>query len=568
MTEERGSRPFDWAWLLAWGVAGSVWCVSASARLGATFDEPTYVRLGLESWRTGSSGRLLDLGTMPLPVHVHTLPLYLWERWIGEPFDADRDLARLLPVARWGALPFWWLLLASGWRIGREAAGRWGGRLAVVFLACEPNLLAHATLATTDVAVSAALLSLLISFRRGRGAAWLRRVGIPAAWFALVVLCKASGLAFGVMGMAVVQMGSPRTDGAEAPSWYRRILCAFGALRDRGFRRDLAQIGTLGLVVVFVYCGSDWRASPSFVEWARQLPDGLTRSVTVWCAEHLRIFSNAGAALVRQVRHNVQGHGVFLDGEVARRALWYYFPVALSIKATVPLLTLPLLLIVVSPRALGNWVCRVALTLLLFSLVCRVQIGIRLMLPLLSLAAVGLAVAVTQACQQYDLGARRRLLSASAVVGVTWMAWAAVHVWPHGLCYTNEIWGGTAEGYRRLSDSNYDWGQGLKDLARWQRRHKAADLDVLYFGTDTALPRLPMHSVAIEELAGKEASDFPRALQGRTFAISTTILYGSVSEMPQLKPLVTCLRQQRPADRTSTFLIFRFPADQASAARP
>jgi hypothetical protein len=222
----------------------------------------------------------------------------------------------------------------------------------------------------------------------------------------------------------------------------------------------------------------------------------------------------------------------------------------------------------VAPRALGNWVCRVALALLLFSLVCRVQIGIRLMLPLMTLAAVGLAVAVTQAWQQSPLGVRRRLLAAIAVVGVAWMGWAAFQVWPQGLCYTNELWGGTTEGYRRLSDSNYDWGQGLKDLARWQRRHRATDFDVLYFGTDTALARLPMHSVAVEELAGKEVDDFPRALQGRTFAVSTTILYGSVSELPQLKPLVTCLRQQRPADRTSTFFIYRFPADQASAARP
>src|SRR4051794_39767593 len=67
------SRLVDAVWLLFWMVASSVGCVSAAARLSATFDEPTYINCGLESWHTGSSKLLLDLGTMPLPPHVQTL---------------------------------------------------------------------------------------------------------------------------------------------------------------------------------------------------------------------------------------------------------------------------------------------------------------------------------------------------------------------------------------------------------------------------------------------------------------------------------------------------------------
>ena len=35
-------------------VASSIWCVTAAARLGPTFDEPLYITRGLERWRTGS----------------------------------------------------------------------------------------------------------------------------------------------------------------------------------------------------------------------------------------------------------------------------------------------------------------------------------------------------------------------------------------------------------------------------------------------------------------------------------------------------------------------------------
>jgi hypothetical protein len=546
MTVLGRSRFFDGAWLALWAVAGSLWCISASARLSATFDEPTYVRLGLESWRTGSSGRLLDLGTMPLPAHLDTLPLYLAERWRGGPFDAEGDLDRLLPVARLGTLPFWWLLLVYGWLVGRQTAGQWGGRLAVVLLACDPNLLAHATLATTDVPVTACLLGLLYHFHKGRDAGWCRRVGVPACWFAVAVLCKASGMMFGILGMLAVGMGTRRV-------W----------LPERGLRRDLGQIVALGLAVVFLYCGTDGRPSPSFVAWAQGLPAGHGQSALVWLAEHLRVFSNAGVALARQVRHNVQGHGVYLLGQMAPRSFWYYFPVALSIKCPLPLLVLPLALAGLCPRALSSWPCRVAGVFVLFSLLCRVQIGIRLVLPLIALAAVGLGASLAAGAAALPGGVRRRVLVAGAIVGVAWTALAAAGVWPYGLCYTNELWGGTATGYRCLSDSNYDWGQGLQELAAWKARHAATDLEVLPYSTGASLERLQLRRLALGDFDGRTAEEARVRLRGRTVAVGTSILYGSFDEFPYIKPIVTCLRAETPVGRTSTFLIYRLPQEEA-----
>ncbi|HEY7314622.1 MAG TPA: glycosyltransferase family 39 protein [Gemmataceae bacterium] len=550
--------------MLFWIAASSVWCVSASTRLGATFDEPTYITLGLESWRTGSSKSLLDLGTMPLPPHVQTLPLHLWERWRGEQFDIARDLHRMLPAARLGTLLFWWILLLYGWRAGRQLAGPWGGRLAIVFLACEPNLLAHAGLATTDVAVSACLLALLYHFRVGRGEPWHRRVLVPAAWFALAVLTKASGLVFGVIGLCMVEVQYQSQTISESGLW-RRFRAMSAALFARPFRRDLASICTLGLIAVFCYCGSDWLPSPSFVKWAHQLPEGQVRSAMVWFAEHLCIFSNAGMALVRQFRHNVQGHGVFLLDQVERRAIWYYFPLALSIKSPLPLLVAPLMLAGICRRALWNWAFAAALALLGFSLVCRVQTGIRLMLPLIALAVVGLAAALVIARERLAQTRWRPVLTASCVLSGAWLFAASLIVWPEGLCYTNELWGGTANGYRCLSDSNYDWGQGLKELTAWQQEHQVDDLHVLYYGTDSTLKHLPMKPLKVGAL-DLGPDDLPMSVQGGTLAVGTSIVYGSVSEtFPDLRILARSLRRLTPVDRTPTFLIYRFPPPDALA---
>ena len=93
-------RRLDVAWLLLWGALSSAWCLSAARDLSAGFDEPYYLRWGLESFRTGSNQQLMRAGTMPLPVDVEYLPIYLWERHRGEPFDVDRDFHTILPAIR------------------------------------------------------------------------------------------------------------------------------------------------------------------------------------------------------------------------------------------------------------------------------------------------------------------------------------------------------------------------------------------------------------------------------------------------------------------------------------
>src|SRR5207245_1609498 len=138
------------------------------------------------------------------------------------------------------------------------------------------------------------------------------------------------------------------------------------------------------------------------------------------------------------------------------------FPVVATIKLTLPLLLAPMVLAAFGPRGLRNWACVAAAILLAFSLTYRVQIGIRILLPCVAFAVVGLSAAAVRA--SVDSSARLQIaLRAATVGGVAWTAVACVAVWPHGLCYVNELWGGRRAGYRLVGDSNYDWGQGLPE---------------------------------------------------------------------------------------------------------
>jgi hypothetical protein len=550
----------DWLWFLGWAIASSIWCVTAASQLSAVFDEPHYIVRGLEAWRTGSHGGLMQLGTMPLPIDVATFPLFIAERWRGAPFVPSADLTQLLPWARAAMLFFWWLLLFYAWRAGRALAGAWAGRLSVALLACEPTMLAHASLATTDIAGSACLLALVYHFRMGRALGWPRRVGVPTLWYAATVLAKTAGLVYGPLCLLAAEVSRALSAGDGVEFKARLALL-------NPFRRDLQQILGYGLLLVFLYCGSDWRTEPAFVAWAHGLSPGPLGSIMLWLAEHLRIFSNAGEPLAREIKHNLRGpggHWTYLLGEV-RRSFWYYFPLALSIKLSLPLLALPVVIGALRPRLLVNWANLAAAALLLLSLVLRVQIGVRLVLPLIGLAVVGLAASAVQLCGEWPLGWSRRLSIAALSLAVVSTAAAAVRVWPDGLCYTNALWGGTPRGYLYLSDSNYDWGQGLKELARWQRQ-RGVPLDVWYFGTDPLLDTLPMRKMPLHVLPLNSRSDVRAQLHGHYLAAGITLLYG-VEMTDAQRQAVTYLREHRPVARTTTFFIYDFTHDRDGTGR-
>jgi len=547
----RREAVIDLVWLLFFGVASAWWCVSAAQALSATFDEPTYLREGLQHWRTGSSAELMKLGTMPLASDLQTLPLFLWEKWRGAALDPLREIAWSLTTARAMTLVFWWALLVFAWRAGRALGGVWAGRLAVALIACEPVFLAHAGLATSDIAVTACLLAFFFEFRAQRTARWPRRILLPAALYGVAILAKASALVFGVIGMLAIELERLVAAGALR-AWRLQLTLV------RPFLRDAFWIVAGGLALTIVYCGSDWATEPTFIAWAQTLAPGTLQDAMLWTSEHLRIFPNAGDGLVEQIRHNLHGHGAYLLGHEYRHAIWFYFPLALAIKSSLPLLSLPVLVAALRPRALWNWAILVAAALLLFSLSSRVQIGVRFMLPLLACLAVGVAAAVVHAGQ--SRGMRwQKILIALVGTGLLSNAAAALRVWPEALCYTNAAWGGTRTGYQLLSDSNYDWGQGLLELDQWRRQRAVETIDVWYFGLDPRVHLPPFRDLPLHSDAWLGGRSPVSAVRGKYVAVSTTLLHGAYAKRyASGREAVAFFLAQRPTARTSTFFIYDF----------
>jgi len=507
--------------------ATSLWCLASARILGATFDEPFYLDAGIDAWRRGDFRELLAAGTMPLPAYLQTLPLHAGEWLTGQPWPAGGDFGAALAVARSVTLLFWWMLLAYAMRLAHAIGGSWAGRLALLVIALDPNFLAHAALATTDVPFAGALAAFAYYYRAGRDDAhWFRRTGLPAAVFAVALTAKASAVSFGPLVVIAL----------EAEAWWRGRRPAIA---------NAIQVFAIGGVLAVIACGTG--GQPSFQgTLAGMAADHPLRPVVMWLGG-LPWSPNALSALWFQADHNNTGQPTFLLGYESARWLWFYVPVLPAIKLAIPTLVL-LAAAMLAPQARTPIVIAASMLTVLLMLLVRVQTGIRFLLPLLALGLACAAARVALAVEQLP-DRRRRVAVGLAAAMLVWLGVGTARTWPDGLRYTNEWWGGPAEGYRVVSDSNYDWGQGLPELSAWQRERRT-DVAVWYFGTDPRYPELQRYDPRRDRWPEGERSV-------GYLAVSTSLMYGGylTGEGPG-RQLMLHLRSLTPVGRTRTFLIF------------
>jgi hypothetical protein len=143
--------------------------------------------------------------------------------------------------------------------------------------------------------------------------------------------------------------------------------------------------------------------------------------------------------------------------------------------------------------------------------------GVRYLLPVSPLAIVWISAMAE------GMPWMRRL----AWAGLAAQAVAVATIHPHELSYFNAMAGGPIGGRRILSDSNLDWGQGLRSLVRLQRdRPELRDLTLYDFGdTDPLLYGVAGRCYTIRATGPGE---LPAAMEARTgyLAVSASLQWG------------------------------------------
>ncbi len=525
---------FDLCWFLLIALGSSAWGAWHARGVGATFDEPFYLTKGLEFWRTGSHQPLLKAGTMPLPVDVQTLPLAIIERARGERWNEIDDFPAMLKLARSMNLPFWWTLLYFSMQLARRWGGPFAGRVALLLVGFEPNLLAHARLATTDIPLAASVLASIHLLLNGENQRWVWRVFLPGFAWGLALGCKVSALPF--VGLAWLFLMPPRN--------------------RRDWLDGFARLG-IAFAVVFILCGCDWRCEPTFVKWAEGLPDSPLATMLRRLAENSPLFSNAGEGIVQQFKHNLRGHGCYVLGEWNPRAVWYYFPVILGLKSSEPSWFL-LAGLLLKPKSLWNPATRFAGALLIFSLSCRVQIGIRLVFPLVVFIQLMLAVGVGR----FSALKNRSPLTpgrSPKTIELILLATALLLGSAPTLTHINRFWGQRPE--VAFADSNCDWGQGLPELKAWAERNGETNLSVWYYGTDPAVFRPPFQLRQVHSDRNPSLSALRQGLRGKLLAVGQSHFTGCPDRRRKTHGILDWLRGRSPVAVVGTFAIYRFPDD-------
>lgn len=536
------------------GVTTTLWIMGSSSRLSATFDEPVYLKCGLDCWKNHTHKPLMRLGTMPLPVDLETLPLHIWFSFTGNSMDWEKDFGWMLAVARTAAIVFWWNLLFQCFRLGNRVGGGWCGFFALSVVALEPNLMGHAALATTDIAVTGCMIATLVGYLKYQEAPTRWNWWETVIWWSVSLFAKASALAF--VPILIFSAEFPKL----VKTW--RASPSFTLFWGQ-FRQIFAgwvKMGLVALLITFLLCGSDFKQETTFVSWAKGLNEGPAREAMVWISENLRIFTNAGEGLAQQIKHNLRGHPSYLLGIDRETAVWYHFPVLLLIKLhTWFYFLLPF---VIWRQKANPWLPGLIACgfLLAFSINCRVQIGLRLIFPLVVMLMVMVGISLHDWWK--SSGAR---WGAPALATLLLFGGAGITMarqFPDGIRYINDFWAREGVPQSLVSDSNYDWGQGLlelKDLANadtFQNR----PIWVAYWGADPRVNHEPLRRLVPSDQKILDEESLRLWLRGKTVAVSATVLFGP--PLPgEYKVLRKYFQNHPPGAITRSFVVYSFPKE-------
>jgi len=174
--------------------------------------------------------------------------------------------------------------------------------------------------------------------------------------------------------------------------------------------------------------------------------------------------------------HNAAGHQSYLLGKVGFSGWWYYFPVVLALKSTLPLLALVALGLIVGPR--GTYPGVGVLVVLGVCMLSNLNLGARHILVIYPLFAL-------LACGLFTNHRRGAMVAAAVLAG--WHAVESVAAHPDYLAYFNQTVRGREEEF--LLDSNLDWGQDLERLRRYLRENQVGSVYLSYFGRGDPIRR-------------------------------------------------------------------------------
>jgi 4-amino-4-deoxy-L-arabinose transferase-like glycosyltransferase len=460
-----------------------------------TWDEACHIFAGYSYWTRGDFGinpehpPLVKLLAAPpllglsLQVPPHTKTFSKEEDFTAATqFVYGNDAEKVLFRTRITVAFLTLLLAIVVFASTREMFGATAALIALVLFVFEPTVLAHGAVVTTDMALSCFLFATVYFFYRYVKSPSGPRLALTAITAGLALASKHSAiLVFPILIVLVV---------ADLIVTRKTETAAPGLAKSQDVLRYAGALVGIGLIAVFVLWGSygfhlhprsDVDTQTRVADYAARLHHPLqVKLITNFARWHLLpepyLYGLADIGFTADFSHS------YLLGKIYPHGVWFYFPVAFTIKASLALIGLLMLV----PLALifhnGGYSRELwflvlpALTYLGIAMCSGMNIGVRHILPIFPflMALAGWAAAT--------LIQRRRVWAYVISVVLIFGAVSSLRSAPVYMAYSNELWGGPANTYKYLSDSNVDWAQQLKAVKKYLDSRQVTNCWFAYFG--------------------------------------------------------------------------------------
>ena len=295
---------------------------------------------------------------------------------------------------------------------------------------------------------------------------------------------------------------------------------------------SLVAISVLALAILWAFYGFRYAARPDGLQLNPPLSayvQGLKPHEILFVSTMARFHVLPESYLygLADVRLTANFYTSYVLGKIYAHGVWFYFPIAFLIKSTIGFMALLLLsVVVIASRRLKCW--REILFLVIppiFYLIVAFTVGMNIGVRHILLVYVFFSVLIGGAAWALVRQNRRCIYLVVALVLIH--AISSLRTFPVYIPYANELWGGPANTYKYLTDSNVDWAQQLKATKHYLDQRGVKDCWFAYFAEGVAdfkyngIPCKPLPTVVTLWL--NEQVDVPVSIDGPVLISAGTL---------------------------------------------
>jgi len=407
--------------------------------------------------------------------------------------DADK-------IVFWSRLPMLLLLIAMGLIIylwTKKLYGKYAALLATFLFSFSPTFIAHGRYVTTDVGAAFGFFIAIYFFVK-----WIKEpkrmnliwAGIffgiaQAIKFSLILLLPYFGLL--ILIWIFVQWKERKHDLLRSAVIYISKFLF------------IIIIGYLIIYPIYLFHTSNYPVEKQISDTkyiASNIPFKPSEKLLTYMVEKplLRPYAQYTLGLFMVFQRATGGNTTFFLGDVTNKGWRHYFPVTYILKTPLVLQILTIIVLIYlalqirrkKPK-ISKWLRMYfpEFAMLLFlaiywasSITSNLNIGVRHILPTFPFVYILLS---GQIKRMYDHLKKKKLFNVYKLIFAVLLIWYAVSslsIFPYYLTYFTELVGGAKNGHIYVTDSNLDWGQDLKRLAKWTDENNIEKIHLDYFG--------------------------------------------------------------------------------------